>query len=764
VKTDWGYFSTEVIKETNGHLSGGVDSGDADNDGSEELVIATWSHEIFIIEYNTEKDVWDSWICFVDELDLLEVHIADVDPNLPGNELLTGGYGKWLYQIHVSGKEVTNKSIFYLDTDIWSIQAGDLIPGIPGNEIAVAHWKDFISILYKEGGGWKRYNLSVMGAVSTLEIGEFDSQHPGVELVTGSEEGHVEEFYWENGSFKNRLMFKENRAIRNLDIGDFISFLPGNEIISVSFSMNAGNATMVHGSGDDWEGAPLYNSSRGLEALAVGEVNPEHDGVEAVFAGYANTVNMVIDDGVSSIDAPIVWKGNLSLQSELSGVAIGDIYPLHPGEEAFVVGYNGKVRMITYDYPGSILDYGLSTDSLSIQKGADVTLNTKVTSKGGFEGDLDVTTQIRSKDPYTGKFVNDPNHNITISLENSLVNIKEGPPTSLDITIVTENNSKTGSHILYVTLSSPTDKSVSDTYSLPISVFEFDPAFALTVIPQSANVSKSKNFNTASYQITIFSKTGAIQQTVSLSLSGLPEGATHEFSPPEITSTEESILTITIGEGTKTGKYDLTIVGTDGEHTAVTEVGLNIVELVGEIEIIDVTAEKSDGEYLITSNIQNQGNLPLSGFKLVFYIDDQPVYSEKVTKLDPGSKTEISFKKDLPEGEHRVSVYIEELPPNVDVDGQGKTITIGKDEEDGVSSAAIVVIVIVIIIILIIAAVAAFVFLKSRGKDQENAPPTESKTRKSPRGEKNGEVKFQRVSRGSARSSRRGSTRGPKKD
>jgi hypothetical protein len=450
---------------------------------------------------------------------------------------------------------------------------------------------------------------------------------------------------------------------------------------------------------------------------------------------------MVVDDGVSSIDAPIIWKGNLSLQSELSGVAIGDIYPLHPGEEAFVVGYNGKIRMITYDYPGSLLDFGLSSNSLSIQKGADVTLNTKVTSKGGFEGDLDVTTQIRSKDAYTGKFVNDPNHNITIALENSKVNVKEGAPTSLEITIVTNNDTKTGDHLLYVTLSSPTDTSVSDTYSLPIPVFEFDPAFALTVIPQSTNVSKSKNFKTGNYQITIFSKTGAIQQTISLSLSGLPEGATHEFSPKEITSTEESILTITISESAKTGNYDLTIVGTDGDHTAVTEVGLNIVELVGKIEIIDVGAEKSDGEYLITSNIQNQGNLPLFGFKVAFYIDDQPVYSEKIARLEPGAKTDVTFKKELSSGEHRVSVYIEDLPPDVDVDGQGKTITIGKDEKDGVSSAAIVVIVIVIIIILIIAAVAAFVFLMSKRKEHE--PEQE-------------EVKFQKVSRRS--------TRGPKKD
>ena len=39
-KTDWGHFTTTTIKETNGHLSGGVFAGDGDNDGMDELVIA----------------------------------------------------------------------------------------------------------------------------------------------------------------------------------------------------------------------------------------------------------------------------------------------------------------------------------------------------------------------------------------------------------------------------------------------------------------------------------------------------------------------------------------------------------------------------------------------------------------------------------------------------------------------------------------------------------------------------------------------------
>ncbi len=43
VITSYGYFSTTVIKETNGALTGGVDAGDVDNDGQNELVIGSWN-------------------------------------------------------------------------------------------------------------------------------------------------------------------------------------------------------------------------------------------------------------------------------------------------------------------------------------------------------------------------------------------------------------------------------------------------------------------------------------------------------------------------------------------------------------------------------------------------------------------------------------------------------------------------------------------------------------------------------------------------
>jgi len=747
-KTEWGYFTTEVIKETNGALTGGVDSGDADNDGEMELVVGSWSHEIYIIEYNESLGRWDSWISYTDDLDLLECHIADVDKD-GLNEVLTGGYSRRLISVSIQGKESTNSTIYQFNNDIWDIKVGDLIPSIPGNEIAVAHWQDFVSVIYRDGQSWGRYNLSTHGPVTTLEIGEFDSNHSGVELLSGSEEGYMEEFYWHNGSFKTRIVYLDDRGLRNVDIGDFCSYRPGNELIGVSFSMNAGNATMVYGSGDSWTSQFLYNSSKGLEALAVGDFNPEHPGVEALFAGYSNTATMIVDDG-ANMDSADIWSGNFSIQSELTGITIADVYPLHPGGEAYVIGYNGVVRMITYDHPGSLLDLGLYSNSLSITKRATVTLKSKISSQGGFSGDLDVTTQLLTRNSSTGDLKLDADSNIEIVLNKTSITVIEGKNTPLDISIVTTNSSKEGEYLLKVTLSSPSDPSVTNTYTLPLMVIGSD--FTLDVIPRATDISSKEGFNIANYQVSLITTSGIVNQSVSLSLSGLPSGAEYQFSKTQISLTLESILTITVDSTIALGMHNLTIVGTDGNLASSVQVTMNIVEMIGYIAIFDLSAEKISGQaYRASVTIKNQGSLPLEDFKVQFYLNDEPVYGPLVSRLEPGEEMTITDDDmELVKGKNTISVYAEDLPDHVNKAGNGLTITVGEeDADDGIPIKTVVIIITVILVVLAVAVVVGIFFLRSKQKEEELEAEDQKPSRRSTRqgtgrGEREGRVSERR--------------------
>jgi hypothetical protein len=84
------------------------------------------------------------------------------------------------------------------------------------------------------------------------------------------------------------------------------------------------------------------------------------------------------------------------------------------------------------------------------------------------------------------------------------------------------------------------------------------PSFSLSVSPSSVSVTRGR---TAAYTVTV-TPSGGFTDPVSLSVSGLPGGATASFSPAQTTST--SRLTVVTSGTTPTGSYTLRITGTGG--------------------------------------------------------------------------------------------------------------------------------------------------------------------------------------------------------
>jgi hypothetical protein len=91
------------------------------------------------------------------------------------------------------------------------------------------------------------------------------------------------------------------------------------------------------------------------------------------------------------------------------------------------------------------------------------------------------------------------------------------------------------------------------------------PDFSLSVTPPSVSV--GKNGGTANYTVTI-TPSGGFNSPVTLSISGLPSGATGSFNPNPATST--SALTVTVAASVRKGTYTFTVTGTNGSltHTA----------------------------------------------------------------------------------------------------------------------------------------------------------------------------------------------------
>src|SRR6185437_9936332 len=72
------------------------------------------------------------------------------------------------------------------------------------------------------------------------------------------------------------------------------------------------------------------------------------------------------------------------------------------------------------------------------------------------------------------------------------------------------------------------------------------------------------------------SVTGGAAQTVALSASGLPAGATASFNPASVTAGGFSVLTLNADSSTPAGTYTVTVTGTGTSTTHTTTVALTV--------------------------------------------------------------------------------------------------------------------------------------------------------------------------------------------
>jgi subtilisin-like proprotein convertase family protein len=95
-------------------------------------------------------------------------------------------------------------------------------------------------------------------------------------------------------------------------------------------------------------------------------------------------------------------------------------------------------------------------------------------------------------------------------------------------------------------------------------------------------------------------------QTVALSASGLPSGATATFSPPSITSGGSSTLSIAATASTPAGTYTVTVTGTGSAATRTTTFALTVNGLPG-------CAQANGNDVTIPDNTTVFSNITISG-------------------------------------------------------------------------------------------------------------------------------------------------------
>ena len=133
------------------------------------------------------------------------------------------------------------------------------------------------------------------------------------------------------------------------------------------------------------------------------------------------------------------------------------------------------------------------------------------------------------------------------------------------LTVTTTSSTPAGTYPLTIT-----GVSGSLTHTTPVSLTVNAPDFSLSATPPSQTVAQGAS---GDYSVTV-TPTNGFSSTVTLSVTGLPTGATGTFAPNPATAS--STLTVAPAITTPAGTYTLTITGVSGSLTHTTTVSVTV--------------------------------------------------------------------------------------------------------------------------------------------------------------------------------------------
>ncbi len=405
-----GYMKGELIYNSTRSLSGGLGVGDVDDDGEVEVLFCDFEGNVIMLEGTQDGSfragkIWQEGGEPGTDRGLFDLVILDALSTSDGPEILVGGYSGKLYAVHKSGEDWTSTVLVESPFRIFEISLGDIDPA-PGSEVLygsmqndqVAPDRYLRYIRRTTGDRYEQVEVPVPEAVKAIEVADADPDIEGEEIwITtsswndkGGTRSTLVELWNEGGTWKDRVVFTEpNNLLTNVKVGELWSGHQGNEMIITSL---AGWCYLGYMEGGILKVKPIFEaktetgSNFGLEGLALGDINPRHPGDEALVTGYYNRVYQVVEV-VGEVIADLAWEKEANeMKLEISGVEIADVTAVHPGNEGLIASLQGWIEMLNYEQDG--VSVSLPEQRFELVQGGEVRVPLRIVPSGLLRGPL----------------------------------------------------------------------------------------------------------------------------------------------------------------------------------------------------------------------------------------------------------------------------------------------------------------------------------------------------------------------------------------
>jgi parallel beta-helix repeat protein len=203
------------------------------------------------------------------------------------------------------------------------------------------------------------------------------------------------------------------------------------------------------------------------------------------------------------------------------------------------------------------------------------------------------------------------------------------PSFTSTLTISATSTTPTGTYIVTIT-----GTGGGDNHSIAFSLTIAGPSdidFTISVTPAS----ESKNHGESTTATVSLSPLNDFDSTVSLSVSGLPSGATYNFAPSSGTPSFTSTLTIFTSQTTPVGSYPINITGTGGGMTGETTYTLTVTTLDFTINTSPTSGSINRSE----STAATVSLSPINGFDNTVSLSASGLPSGATANFTPSSGT-----------------------------------------------------------------------------------------------------------------------------